>query len=219
MANNAMQIVIFGLLAVAVAMAIVISMPTNCTITNKVEGFAVQPGPKVCPLGTTMYIDKQGNTNCCDGEVTGSMCEGAIDCTFSSGLLSVPFCGAGRVKRYDGEIWPMVKNMFNQGTDPRKIFTQTVFPLFEQAITILQRNVPGTISKKSYDAVLAIREDEKRWMGTLDTLSVREVRSRTIYEEETMRMITKTLEVLQQEPIARDPMKLAAKIQEETCKK
>lgn len=218
MANNAMAIVMYGILAVVVAMSIVIFFPIDCTITNKVEGFSVQPGPKVCPVGTTMFIDKQGNTNCCDGQVTGSMCEGAIECTFSSGLPSIPFCGAGRVKRYDGDIWPMVKNLFNQGPDSRKIFTQNVMPIFKNIINILQRNVPGTISKKSYDAVVALQEDENVWLSTLDTLPPREVRSRILYEEETMRIITKTLEVLQSEPIAKDPLKLAAKIQQETCK-
>jgi hypothetical protein len=220
MANNAIQIVIFGVLAVVIAMAIVIFFPVDCTVSNKVEGFAVQPGPKTCPSGTKMYIDRQGNTNCCEGQVTGSMCEGAIDCTFSSsGSNGIPFCGQGRMKRYDGEIWPMVKQIFNQSTNYSKIFTDTIFPLFLQFIQIVQRNVPQTISKNSYDALVKLQTEETSWKDTIPNMSRKELRNRAIFEEETMRILTKTLELLQNEPIAKDPMKLAAKIQEETCKK
>lgn len=219
MANNAIQIVVFGVLAVVLAMAIVIFFPVDCTVSNKVEGFAVQPGPKTCPSGTTMYIDKQGNTNCCDGQVTGSMCEGTIDCTFSSdGSNGIPFCGQGRAKRYDGEIWTIVKQVFDKNTNYSKTFTEVVFPLFVGFIEIIKRNVPQTISKTSYDNLLVLQTEETSWKDTIQGMSSKQLNNRAIFEEETMRIIRKILELLQNEPIAKDPMRLAMKIQEETCK-
>lgn len=220
MANNAMQIVVYGALAVVIAMAIVIFFPVDCTVSNKVEGFAVQPGPKTCPSGTRMYIDSDGNTNCCDGEVVGAKCEGTVECTFSSGGQDgIPFCGEGRMKRYDGEIWPMVKQIFNRSTNYSEIFTKTVFPMFQQFIQIIQRNVPQTISKASYDNLLKLQVEEIVWKDTIPTMSPRDLRNRAIFEEETMRIVTKSIELLQNEPIAKDPMRLMAKIQQETCKK
>lgn len=220
MANNAMQIVVFGVLAVVIAMAIVIFFPVDCTVSNKVEGFAVQPGPKMCPSGTKMYIDSDGNTNCCDGQVTGAMCEGTIDCTFSSGGQNgIPFCGQGRVKRYDGEIWPMVTQLFEKNTQYSKTFTNTVFPMFLNFVQIVQRNVPQSISKASYDNLAKLQTEETGWKDTIPNMSPRDLRNRTIFEEETMRILTKSLELLQNEPIAKDPMRLMAKIQQETCKK
>lgn len=220
MANNAVQIVVFGILAVVIAMAIVIFFPVDCTVSNKVEGFSVQPGPKMCPSGTKMYIDKEGNTNCCDGEVLGSICEGAIDCTFSSsGSSGIPFCGQGRMKRYDGEIWPMVKQMFEKSTNYSETFTKTVFPLFTRFVQILQQNVPQTISKASYDAVLNLQKEETAWKDSIPSMTPRDLRNRAIFEEETMRIVTKSLDALKNEPIAKDPMRLMAKLQEVTCKK
>ena len=220
MANNAIQIVVFGVLAVVIAMAIVIFFPVDCAVHNKVEGFAVQPGPKTCPAGTKMYIDKEGNTNCCDGEIVGSMCEGTIDCTFSSdGSKGIPFCGQGRVKRYDGEIWPMVKQLFDTSANYSDTFTNTVFPFFLKCIEIVQRNVPQTISKASYDNLIKLQTEESVWKDSIQNMTPKELKNRAIFEEETMRIVTKSLDALQSEPIAKDPIKLMAKIQEETCKK
>lgn len=220
MANNAIQIVVFGVLAVVLAMAIVIFFPVDCTVSNKVEGFAVQPGPKMCPSGTKMYIDKEGNTNCCDGQVTGSMCEGEIDCTFSSsGSNGIPFCGQGRMKRYDGEIWPMVTQLFEKNTQYSKTFTNTVFPMFLNFVQILERNVPQTISKASYDAVVNLQKEEIAWKDSIKSMSPKELKNRAIFEEEIMRILTKTLDALKNEPIAKDPMRLMAIFQQESCKK
>lgn len=220
MANNAMQIIVYGVLAVVLAMAIVIFFPVDCTVSNKVEGFAVQPGPKMCPSGTKMYIDKQGNTNCCDGQVTGSMCEGSIDCTFSSdGSNGIPFCGQGRMKRYDGEIWPMVKQMFDTSTNYSKTFTDTVFPMFIRLIEIVQKNVPQTISKASYDTLIRLQNEENAWKNSIKTMTPKELKNRAIFEEETMRIVTRAMDTLKNEPIAKDPMRLMAMIQQESCKK
>jgi hypothetical protein len=95
--NKVGVLVTFGVLAVVIAMTIVIFIPKNCTVA-RMEGFAgsaASPamGTTRCPKGTRAYTDKQGNLNCCAGEVTGNFCEGAIKCTFSSSMsATVPIC-------------------------------------------------------------------------------------------------------------------------------
>jgi hypothetical protein len=92
--NNFGVVVTFGVLAVVIAMAIVVFMPKHCAVA-RMEGFTASPavGTTTCPRGTRTYTDKQGNLNCCAGEVNGNFCEGTITCTFSSGMGdSVPIC-------------------------------------------------------------------------------------------------------------------------------
>lgn len=87
-------LVTFGILGVLIAMMIVIFMPKNCDVT-RMEGFQGSPaiGATSCPKGTRTYTDKLGNLNCCAGEVSGNVCEGAIKCTFSSNMSdTVPIC-------------------------------------------------------------------------------------------------------------------------------
>jgi hypothetical protein len=95
MKSGIKSLIIFGMLAVLIAMTIVILIPKNCSIA-RMEGFqdqAIQPFATECPSGTRTVTDSQGNTSCCDGQVTGSKCEGKLVCTFSSSLSSkVPFC-------------------------------------------------------------------------------------------------------------------------------
>jgi len=37
-----------------------------------------------CPRGAKVFTDKEGNLNCCRGNVSGNTCEGMIVCTFSN---------------------------------------------------------------------------------------------------------------------------------------
>ncbi len=92
--NKLGVVVTFGLLAVVIAMMIVVFMPKHCAVA-RMEGFTASAaiGTTTCPRGTRAYTDKQGNLNCCAGEVSGNFCEGTITCTFSSGMGdSVPIC-------------------------------------------------------------------------------------------------------------------------------
>ncbi len=95
MKSGMKSIIIFGFLAVVIAMTIVVAFPTNCSIA-RMEGFqdkVTQPFATKCPSGTRTVIDSQGNTSCCNGQVTGSKCDGTLVCTFSSSLASkVPIC-------------------------------------------------------------------------------------------------------------------------------
>jgi len=52
------------------------------------EGFTTATGTvnniSMCPLSSKSYIDKTGDTLCCDGNVNGMECEGKTICTMSS---------------------------------------------------------------------------------------------------------------------------------------
>jgi hypothetical protein len=94
--NEAVKIVLFGVIGVILAMMIVIFIPKDCRVLKVEEGF--QDSSYIinsCPLGTKSYTDKTGNLNCCAGEVNGSVCEGRVECTFSPSANSnskYPLC-------------------------------------------------------------------------------------------------------------------------------
>ena len=59
------------------------------------EGFFNSPiRITTCPLGTITYINSNGDTNCCDGDISGKRCNGTIACSLSPNppgdLLSCP---------------------------------------------------------------------------------------------------------------------------------
>lgn len=85
-------ILVYGFLGLLVAMAIVAFVPKHCAV-SKVEGFKTNTNPVVCPDNTKSYYDKEGNLNCCRGQVNGNRCEGEPICTFSGDVSKLPFCG------------------------------------------------------------------------------------------------------------------------------
>ncbi len=46
-----------------------------------------------CPAKTNYYVDKNGISLCCDGDVKGTRCEGRIACAISEGGGQLPTCG------------------------------------------------------------------------------------------------------------------------------
>ncbi len=62
------------------------------------EGFAGTMGIDdllitTCPVSTKSYIDKNGLSLCCQGEVAGTRCDGRIVCSLSEGGAGLPTCG------------------------------------------------------------------------------------------------------------------------------
>ena len=61
------------------------------------EGFETssQPVPGSimvsCPEGSNSYIDRNGNTNCCRGTVSGVTCDGTTICTYGNSGYFTPF--------------------------------------------------------------------------------------------------------------------------------
>lgn len=105
-------VLVSAFLAIAVAMAIVVYFPICCKLA-RYEGFqsdSAESGAKTssihmkCPKGTRTYTDSLGNTNCCEGVVSGTLCEGTIKCTLSSQTdKDVPTCADLR-KQYLQEM-------------------------------------------------------------------------------------------------------------------
>jgi hypothetical protein len=93
-----MQVVVYGLIGLALAMLVVTLYPTRCTV-SRVEGFQTQQsvGTTSCPPGTRTFTDKKGNISCCAGTVNGNTCEGTVRCTFSASMGGrIPMCAAIR---------------------------------------------------------------------------------------------------------------------------
>jgi hypothetical protein len=100
--NNAMMIVVYGFLAILCVVMIVILFPLPDGVREGFQDENATPEIK-CPKGIKSYIDKNGDTNCCRGEVNGNMCSGKIVCSLSR----APFCNTReRRKRYRGEFPP-----------------------------------------------------------------------------------------------------------------
>jgi hypothetical protein len=104
--GGAMMIIIYGLLAVGVVMAIVFLFP----LTNPGgcrEGFEDAMPTPACPKGTNTYIDRNGRTNCCKGDVNGPECSGRVFCSLSEDSEAVPLCSKRiRARRYKGTYPP-----------------------------------------------------------------------------------------------------------------
>ena len=57
---------------------------TNDILNNQAEGFSSTKGLTFCPFNSKEYIDKKGNSLCCDGKVEDSICYSNIICTLST---------------------------------------------------------------------------------------------------------------------------------------
>jgi hypothetical protein len=155
---NALSIVVFGIIGVLIAMAIVTFMPKACPVVAVEEGFQ-QEMTKTCPRGSTMFTDTAGNINCCRGDVNGSRCDGKVVCTFSSNTSKYPMCGASKLKRkYTGEI-PEWLNIWANRIGP----LSQVIGMMEQFGPIINQipaaNLPTNV-KNSYFEL--IKEEKER---------------------------------------------------------
>lgn len=95
MAQNIEQyksLIVFAILGIVIAMAIVIFTNKCCTVKIK-EGFNdTIPALTSCPSGTKTFYDKESNISCCNGTVNGNTCEGTVVCSFSSTSKLYPSC-------------------------------------------------------------------------------------------------------------------------------
>jgi len=87
------SLIVFAILGIVIAMAIVIFSNNCCTVKIK-EGFNdTIPALTSCPSNTKTFYDKESNISCCNGTVNGNTCEGTIVCSFSSSTSkSYPSC-------------------------------------------------------------------------------------------------------------------------------
>ncbi len=136
---NAWSIVLFGIIGILLAMALVIFIPNTCTVERVEEGFQ-QDIIKTCPRGSIMFTDTAGNINCCRGDVTGSRCDGRVICTFSSDTSKYPMCNAPKLKRqYTGEIPEWLNVWVEQRREP----LYDVLKMMEEFSPIIKQ-IPNT---------------------------------------------------------------------------
>ena len=226
--NKVGILVTFGLLAVVIAMTIVIFIPKHCAVA-RMEGFAVSAaspamGTTTCPRGTRSYTDRQGNLNCCSGEVTGNFCEGAIACTFSSGMGdSVPICNAVQLQRkYTGPIDPIVNMILDKD---RGFLSKLINNYMPEMITELRKAPSSQVSKETLDRFIKLQQDEKQyiekigkdfWEGKLK-LSIQELDQ--LAKEEVMYIFTQSMDIFKSSPIANNKNFIQEQLQKQVCTK
>ncbi len=95
MSKAAMNVIVYGLTGILLAMLIVRFIPVQCREAVIQEGFQ-NKGPNMntkCPTGTKTFTDRGGNLMCCKGQVNGGVCEGSIVCSFiSTKGRTIRFC-------------------------------------------------------------------------------------------------------------------------------
>ena len=93
MGAPAMNIIVYALTGILVAVLILYMIPVKCYAAVIQEGFANLNTNTKCPTGTKTFTDRLGNLSCCKGQLNGSSCEGNVTCSFSSNAgKNIPFC-------------------------------------------------------------------------------------------------------------------------------
>ena len=68
---------------------------------SKVEGFTTGIRITSCPLGSISYIDKDGNTNCCNIDVVDGKCSGTNMCSLSPSTTNIISCAEWLAKEWE----------------------------------------------------------------------------------------------------------------------
>ncbi len=223
--NNLGVLVTFGLLAVVTAMMIVVFMPKHCAVA-RMEGFTASAaiGTTTCPRGTRAYTDKQGNLNCCAGEVSGNFCEGKITCTFSSGMGdSVPICNAIKLQRkYTGPIDPIVNMLVEKN---RGFLYELLNKYMPEIIAELRKAPSSQVSKETLDRFIKLHQDEQQYVKSVGEdllagkLRMIEEEQKQFAKEEVMYILTQTMDIFKSAPIANNKNFIQEQLQKQVCKK
>lgn len=77
----------------ALMIGVFIKTGSNLKKTVKKEGFE-DGGIQIttCPVGSAQYINKEGDTNCCDGDIVNGECNGTNMCSLSPTSKSIISC-------------------------------------------------------------------------------------------------------------------------------
>ncbi len=107
---NGTDVILIGLTISVLTLLAVKFIAGPCSV--KTEAFQdSSPNTMKCPRGTKSFTNKDGNIQCCRGEVTGNKCEGKVACKISASADNIPFCKAGFQKKWDGEIPQFIKDI------------------------------------------------------------------------------------------------------------
>ena len=221
---NAWSILLFGIIGVLIAMAIVTFMPKACPVVAVEEGFQ-QEMTKICPRGSTMFTDTAGNINCCRGDVNGTRCDGKVVCTFSSDTSKYPMCGTSKLKRqYTGEI-PEWLNTWTE--EKREPLYEVINIMKEFGPTIKQipaTNLPDSVKNSYFDLV---NEETTRGQQMINIFfnskydgshSERIDEWRQYQKEDIMYIINKLTSMLSQAPKLQSSPIVQQQIKAQICK-
>lgn len=209
MPTNAMDgraVIVIGILAVLLTMAIVYFFPLSCKKSCTTEGF-LTPLQMSCPPGSKSFYDEHGDLLCCQGEVNGKSCDGRILCTFSTNP-KYPICGLERRRKYIGDINPFVRDLmstnfvqkFQQGLDAAKQFMPTLDTL-----------PAGQISPEDIATVKALLAEETQWLNdNLDGDSL-------LFQEECMYIIQRLTATFNGKPIMNNPAVVQNAVLKQAC--
>jgi hypothetical protein len=158
---SAKAIVVWGILGVLVAMAIVIFMPKSCQ-TMTTEGFTSDT-VAMCPSGTKSFVDINGNVNCCYGHISGNKCEGAIKCTFSGSEHRYPMCNTQKLKKqYTGEIPEWLNTWANNNRDPLPKVIRIMEDFGPTIKQIPSTNLPDSVKNTYFELIKEEKERAKQ---------------------------------------------------------
>lgn len=223
-AKNAINIIVYAIVGICIAMVAVKFWPNSECDKSKNEGFAgsiESSGLSSCPSGTKSYSDQTGAINCCAGVVNGNTCEGTVKCTFSGSLTSkYPLCGTTRRRKYTGEINPFVVQLF--GANP-ELFQTNLLPFMTNMLTRLKSMIPSQLSEAAYKKYNALVDEEVAWnkelRSDISTKAVTPQEANIYTQEEVMYILNSVIGIFQGQPIASNQSLIQKEFQSQVCKK
>ena len=66
--------------------------PTTTDAPTAATAATADADPTFCPAGSEYYVSKQGESNCCEGNVENRRCKGRVVCTLSRPTKTIPSC-------------------------------------------------------------------------------------------------------------------------------
>jgi len=200
-------VIALAVIAIILAMAIVYMFPVSCKIQCK-EGFDT-PLQSSCPSGSKSFYDKHGNLLCCSGEVSGTMCEGAIVCTFSGNASNkYPLCNKQQKRKYMGPINPIVQQMMATGFVSKFAQVLTALKGFSATIKSLPEGQVSVEDGAKYNALVA---EETVWYAN-NKESTSEV-----YQEECMYIIQTLTGIFSGKPIMNNHALIQKQVMKQMC--
>ena len=212
--SDKMQLYVVSIFIVLFAMYLVVAIPKNCCASQK-EGFEDNTtlGSTTCPYKTKSYIDILGNTNCCDGQVNGSICDGKVKCTFSSSANNkYPICGKSRRRKWFGPIDEWVKQFMNDHMVQKFEQVLHFMSLMVNKVEQLDRRY---IKNETIQQIKDLFTEEKSWHEEIQ--KEEDVNDPLPFQEEIMYIINKMITLYRNQPI--DQMYFTQQFQQEVCGK
>lgn len=224
MGAPAINIIVYALAGILVAMGIVRLITVQCRDAVIQEGFQMDSDLKTCPRGTRTFTDRKGNLSCCKGQVNGQTCEGSVFCSFSSNAgPNVPYCsGKTIMRKYRGPIDTFVNMLVDQDSQFLNKLIQTTMP---NILNNLRKLPPTQISQSDVKRFETFTKDEQTWLKQTTTeLSTGKViltpeELKQLRKEEVMYIMKQTMDIFKQSPIAKNQAFIQQQLQAQVCKK